>query len=73
MGTFIAAFFFWMLVETPFANLTTQILKKPATTAIDEKKEAVKETKVAESENGIDISQSQVEDGTIVIKMQASS
>ena len=71
MGVFIAAFFFWMLVETPFANLTRQIFTKPATPAVDEKKESIKETKIAEDENGIDMTQTQVEDGTIVMKMRA--
>lgn len=59
-----------MLVETPFANVTGQILRKPA--AAIEKKEANKETKTAEDENGTDITQTQVDDGTIVIKMGAS-
>ncbi|KAJ8717611.1 hypothetical protein PYW07_005541 [Mythimna separata] len=67
VGIFIAAFFFCMMVEMPFANIVREAFKK--TRPVEQKNETVKETKETENQNEIDLSQAKSEDGTTVIKM----
>ncbi|KAJ8716990.1 hypothetical protein PYW08_005389 [Mythimna loreyi] len=68
VGVFIAAFFFCLMIEMPFANLVRELLKKPRTK--EQNKETAKETEKIEKENEKDLSETKIEeDGTIVVKM----
>ncbi|KAJ8717609.1 hypothetical protein PYW07_005539 [Mythimna separata] len=63
ISVFIAAFFFFIMVEMPFANLVSNMFKRSYA------KETVEESKKTEDDKGIDMSQTKTDDGTIVIKV----
>ncbi|KAJ8716991.1 hypothetical protein PYW08_005390 [Mythimna loreyi] len=63
LGIYISSFFFCLMVEMPSANLVSTLFKRPQT------KESIEESKKAENDNAIDMTETKTEDGTTVVKM----